>query len=153
MLNIYLDSDSKGIINYNDAFFNRFTATKMNYNKAKSIIEEIDDVKVLDDYFVVSKFTESAVGFDNLSTGCKTVLNVIFNQDDVFNACVCGENALNVIFRESVGNIYIRKSMLDNLIDLKCNVKVITNLGNIICKTTRELTDIRQYTTLEMKSF
>ena len=43
---------------------------------------------------------------DCLSTGCKTVLNVLYFPDTVFCLKECGENALEILYSLEQGNVY-----------------------------------------------
>ena len=89
----------------NDIFFNRHTVEKLD-DTAVEIIKTIDSSEMLSKYAIKSKFNSTALNIDRLSTGCKTVLNIIYNPDKVFDICECGDNALDVIYSLSQGNVY-----------------------------------------------
>ena len=46
------------------------------------------------------------LNIDNLSFGCKTVLNVLYDSEKVFCLKECGENALDVLFSFEEGAVY-----------------------------------------------
>ena len=66
-------------------------------DRAGSVIEHIDKSKLLDKYYIASRFDGTKLNIDRLSTGCKTALNIMYNNDKVFDVSECGENALEVI--------------------------------------------------------
>lgn len=43
---------------------------------------------------------------DKLSSGCKTILNIIYFPDKVFSIQGCGNNALDIIYSLENGNVY-----------------------------------------------
>ena len=81
----------------NDVFFNKYTAEKLD-EKANSVIEVIDGSTMVDKFSILSKFDGNKLSIDKLSTGCKTVLNVMYNPDKVFDIRECGDNALDVLY-------------------------------------------------------
>ena len=93
------------LISFNDIYFNKYTAQMLD-EKAKNIIEIIDNSQMVDRYTIRSRFNDTILNTDKLSTGCKTVLNIIYNPDKVFDICECGDNALDVIYSLAEGNVY-----------------------------------------------
>jgi len=92
-------------VELNDIYFNQNTAAKLD-KKAEKIIEKIDQAKLISKYKIRSKFDDTILDIDRLSTGCKTVLNVAYNPDKVFCLKECGINALEVLYGLSSGNVY-----------------------------------------------
>ena len=88
----------------NDVYFNKNTAEFLD-ERAKVIIQQIDQSEMLDKYTIKSRFNETVLNIDQLSTGCKTVLNIIYNPQKIFDIRECGENALDVIYKLPHGNI------------------------------------------------
>ncbi len=108
MITIYKKKPKKKeleLVILNDIYFNKITVEKLDDAAAK-IIEEIDGSKMLNKYTISSKFNDTALNIDKLSTGCKTVLNIMYNQDKVFDICECGDNALDVVYSLPQGNVY-----------------------------------------------
>lgn len=64
-------------IELNAVFFNQNTATKLD-ERAVLIINKVDDSKFINKYKIQSKFDGSVLNIDCLSTGCKTILNVLY---------------------------------------------------------------------------
>lgn len=92
------------LIILNDVFFNKYTVEKLD-KKAEEIIKRIDQSQLVNKYTIKSRFDGGILNIDKLSTGCKTVLNIIYNTDKVFDIRECGENALDVIYTLEEGNI------------------------------------------------
>ena len=62
-------------------------------NKTRGKLIVIDNAKLVSKYKIVSKFNSVILDIDCLSTGCKTVLNVLYNPEKVFCLKECGINA------------------------------------------------------------
>lgn len=92
-------------INYNDIYFNKYTASLLD-ERAAGIIKTIDHSDMLSKYMISSRFNGTALNIDKLSTGCKTALNIMYNPDIVFDICECGDNALDVIYSLSDGSVF-----------------------------------------------
>ena len=95
---------NKELIKINDVYFNKYTSAKLD-ERAEEIIYRIDSSKMIDQYTISSRFDGSRLNIDKLSTGCKTVLNIMYNQDKIFDVSECGENALEVIYSLEAGKI------------------------------------------------
>lgn len=92
-------------IELNDIFFNQNTVSRLD-EKAGKIVVQIDDSKLLGKYRIESKFNGVVLDVDRLSTGCKTVLNVLYFPDKVFCLKECGDNALTVLYHLQTGKVY-----------------------------------------------
>lgn len=148
MLNIILHNDiheasakNSKIVVLNDAFFDFFILDKININdNMKSILKKIDNVKYAQDYRVTSKFQDNVlIRMEEISTGCKTALNVFTFPDKIFFADECGENALQTIFNFKSGNIILTELILP----LKFNntIQVISKEHKKIINNNSELED------------
>lgn len=96
---------SMELVSTNDIFFNQKTVELLD-EKAADIIRRIDNAELIDKYHIKSSFDNSVLNIDVISTGCKTILNIIYNPDMVFDITECGENAVDVIYSLPQGNIY-----------------------------------------------
>lgn len=92
-------------IELNDIYFNQNTVSKLD-GRAKLIVKTIDDSRLIGKYKIESKFNGVILDIDCLSTGCKTVLNVLYFPDKVFCLKECGENALEVLYGLEAGAVY-----------------------------------------------
>lgn len=97
--------DNMQIITINDVYFNKYTVEKLD-KKAESVIARIDNSEMINKYTIKSKFDGLLLSIDKISTGCKTVLNIIYNPDKIFDIRECGENAVDYIYSLDSGNIY-----------------------------------------------
>ena len=70
-------------IELNDVFFNQNTVVKLE-DQAKKIVKQIDETELIGKYQILSKFSGTILDVDRLSTGCKTVLNVMYFPEKVF---------------------------------------------------------------------
>jgi hypothetical protein len=121
-------------IEWNDIFFNQYTAARVD-ERASAIIEEIDASKLLGKYQILSRFHGVTLDIDQLSVGCKTVLNVLYFADKVFCLKECGNNALEVLYRFDQGFVYSDYAMIP--MDME-RVRVQTKEEN------REITDYEE---------
>lgn len=95
----------KELITLNDVFFNRYSMEWLDENAAP-IIQRTDGAEMIDKYTIRSRFDGSVLNIDKLSTGCKTVLNIMYNRDKIFDIRECGDNALDEIYALPFGNVY-----------------------------------------------
>ena len=109
MITIYKNKknipDNMDYVELNDVFFNQNTVSKLD-DRAKVIVEKIDHSRLIGKYKIESKFNGVTLDVDCLSTGCKTVLNVMFFPDKVFCIKECGDNALEVLYKLEDGAVY-----------------------------------------------
>ena len=130
MINIFTDLDRfnrKEVILDNDAYFYENVTSENFGDLEEQIIKQIDNGVIIDKKLGTVKTLRGITSIDNLSTGCKTVLNYVYisknkNEIKAIDASYCGYNALEVLFLtiEKVNypiNIIIRHK--DNL--FKCN--------------------------------
>lgn len=92
-------------IELNDIFFNQNTSAKLD-DRARQVVEEIDGARLIGKYKIESKFNGVSLDIDRLSTGCKTVLNVMYFPDKVFCMKECGDNALKMLYKLDKGSVY-----------------------------------------------
>lgn len=101
MITIFKDKNDiprdKEYVELNDLFFNQNTVSRID-ERAGEIIETIDGARLISKYKISSGFNEVALDIDRLSSGCKTVLNVLYYPDKVFCLKECGNNALEVLY-------------------------------------------------------
>lgn len=121
-------------IELNDIFFNQNTVTKLD-EEAASIIEKIDDSKFISRYKIQSRFDNAVLNIDKLSSGCKTVLNVLYYPDKVFCLKECGNNALEILYGFENGYVYSDYELIP--FDIK-KVMVQTKTGS------REISDYEE---------
>ena len=112
MLNVYLskeDARGKQVIDFNDAWFNIHNGEyAFDTEISKDILWKIDKAKFIKTGLVESNFCDKcAIRIEQLSTGCKTLLNIVNCKDKVFNAIECGDNALELLFESLDGSIII----------------------------------------------
>lgn len=99
----------KNYIKFNDAYFNKYYTDYKIDDTAKNIIKSIDEVEYTGNYRFKSKFEkeEAHIKLTELSTGCKTALNVYFNPDKIFTVAECGNNAFEEILKLNSGNAHL----------------------------------------------
>ena len=74
---------------------------------ARKIIKEIDGVDYLDGHRFISKYDDVAVKVTELSTGCKTALNIYSFPEKIFYIGESGDNAKQTILGFSEGNAFV----------------------------------------------
>ncbi len=92
-------------VELNDIFFNQNTVSLMD-DRANAIVSKIDESELIGKYKIKSKFNGVMLDVDRLSTGCKTVLNVMYSPQKVFCLKECGDNALGVLYHLEDGIVY-----------------------------------------------
>lgn len=113
------------LVMLNDVYFNQDTCSRMD-ERADDVIEEIDCSKRIGKFKIQSRFNGVTLDIDKLSTGCKTVLNVMYNPKKVFCTNECGENALSVLYGLDEGTIFSEYANIP--LDMTC-VRVVDEEG------------------------
>lgn len=131
MLELYLskadihDIPNKNYIKYNDIFFDDMidnNKLKINDN-IKKVIKLIDGVDCIDEHKIVSKYQKGiAISIKELSTGCKTALNIVSCANKEFTLDECGDNAIQVIFNFKRGKARLTHFVVPR--DFKNDIKV-----------------------------
>ena len=111
MIDIYTEKkDSKDWILQNDLYFNLNTGNEEMSQKEVDLIRQIDGAKLTPDKHIETKYGIGTIR--NLSSGCKTLLNLVKHSDKVVNVEECGPNVLKIIF--TMDNIKIYMSRPDD---------------------------------------
>ena len=129
---------NKEYIELNDIFFNQNTATRLD-DKAEKYIQLIDGSELISKYKIRSRFEDITLNTDQLSTGCKTVLNVLYFPDKVFCLKECGNNALEILYSFEEGYVYSDYAMIPFNME---RVKVQTSRG---CKEIKDYEELKEW--------
>ena len=121
-------------VELNDLFFNQNTVSFI--DKQAEIIEMIDGSKLISKYKIYSRFDEIALDIDRLSTGCKTVLNVLYYPNKVFCLKECGNNALEILYHFENGHVFSEYALIPFIMD---TVAVQSESGKKIINDYEEL--------------
>ncbi len=122
-------------VELNDLFFNQNTVSFID-KRAEKIIEMIDGSKLISKYKIYSRFDEIALDIDRLSTGCKTVLNVLYYPNKVFCLKECGNNALEILYHFENGHVFSEYALIPFIMD---TVAVQSESGKKIINDYEEL--------------
>ena len=116
MIDIYTEkNDSKDWILQNDLYFNLNTANEEMSKNEVDLIQQIDKAKLTPDKHIETKYGLGTIR--NLSSGCKTLLNIVKHPDKVVNVEECGPNVLKVIFTMDNIKIYMSRPTLFDIPD------------------------------------
>lgn len=129
---------NKEYIELNDIFFNQNTATKLDDAAAK-YIQMIDGSELLSKYKIRSRFEDIILNTDQISTGCKTVLNILYFPNKVFCLKECGNNALEILYGFEDGYVYSDYAMIPFNME---RVKVQTSRG---CKEIKDYEELKEW--------
>lgn len=107
MLELYITKGVHDCVISNDAFFDFDVSNgRKKFDKiCRDFMKKIDDAEYVDRYTVKSGLTNYNVSICNLSTGCKTLLNILRHPDKIFYMGECGDNVLEHIFNLKTGKI------------------------------------------------
>lgn len=137
MLNVYLSEEyirDKQLIKFNDAWFNIHNQEyDLSTPENRKVISDVDNANYIRPGFVESNFCgKCVIRTEQLSTGCKTLLNIMNCKDKVFNIIECGDNVIDMIFELTEGSIFIPAFIIiiaynDDKVNLiSSNKKVVT---------------------------
>ena len=78
--------------------------------KEIDLIQQVDEAKLTPDKHIETKYGLGTIR--NLSSGCKTLLNIVKHPDKVVNVEECGPNVLKIIFTMDNIKIYMSRPTL-----------------------------------------
>ena len=111
MLDIYTEKkDTKDWILQNDLYFNLNTSNEEMSQNEIDLIQLIDEAKLTSDKHIETKYGLGTIR--NLSSGCKTLLNIVKHPDKVVNVEECGPNVLKIIFSMKGERQMVYKSII-----------------------------------------
>ena len=116
MIDIYTEKkDSVDWIIQNDLYFNLHTGNEEMSEKEVQLIKEIDHAELTEDKHIVTRYGLGTIR--NLSSGCKTLLNIVKHPDKVVCVEECGPNVLKVIFGMNDIKIYMSRPSFTDVPD------------------------------------
>ena len=116
MIDIYTEKrDSKDWILQNDLYFNLNTSNEEMSQREIDLIQQVDDAKLTPDKHIETKYGLGTIR--NLSSGCKTLLNIVKHPDKVVCVEECGPNVLKIIFTMNNIRIYMSRPTLTEIPD------------------------------------
>ena len=122
---VYTSLDKQNIpkyIIYNDYFFNTETNLS-NTELVNKILAEIDEATFNSELTFIGRTKEmGALNKKHLSSGAKTLINIISHPDKCFNVLECGGNALNLLPLITEGQIYWEYPVAAYDGDGKCDI-------------------------------
>ena len=108
MIDIYTDKKNcEDWIIQNDLYFNLNTCNEEMTERDINLIKQADDAVLTPDKHIQTKFGLGTIR--NLSSGCKTLLNIIKHPDKVVCVEECGPNVLKIIFEIDNIKIYMSR--------------------------------------------
>lgn len=98
MIDIYTDvSLVSNLQRNNDLFFNTRTCNEKMTSADIAVMMKIDNAVLKEDNRIETPY---GLGFiTNLSTGCKTIINILKYPNIVFSVDECGANVIETLFR------------------------------------------------------
>src|SRR5574344_29188 len=128
MIDIYTEKiDSKDWIIKNDLFFNLNTSNEEMSDNEVALIKQIDDAKLTPDKHIETKYGLGTIR--NLSSGCKTLLNIVKHPDKVVCVEECGPNVLKIIFTMDNIKIYMSRP---SFADIPDDAKIRFNNSDVV---------------------
>lgn len=128
MIYIYTEKqDSENWILQNDWYFNLYTGNGEFTEDDRYWIDKIDHADLKEGNRIETKYGLGTIR--NLSSGCKTLLNIIKNPQKVVNADECGKNVLDILF--SLDNIHLYMSRPER-IDMRQDIQICFNDTEIV---------------------
>ena len=116
MIDIYTEKkNSKNWILKNDLYFNLNTSNEEMSQKEIDLIQQVDNAKLTPDKHIETKYGLGTIR--NLSSGCKTLLNIVKHPDKVVCVEECGPNVLKIIFAMNNIRIYMSRPTLTEIPD------------------------------------
>ncbi len=129
MIYVYTNKqqDSENWILKNDWYFNLYTSNEKFTEEDKAMIWQIDHAKLTEDKHIETRYGLGTIR--NLSSGCKTMLNVMKNPNKVVNADECGKNVLDILFSMEKISLFMSRP---ERIHIRENVKICFNNTDVV---------------------
>ena len=128
MIYVYTNKqDSENWILQNDWFFNLYTNNKNFSKEDEEVIWLIDHAQFTSNKRIETKYGLGTVR--NLSSGCKTMLNVMKNPDKIVNADECGKNVLDILFTRDGIHLYMSRP---ERIDIADDMEICFNNTDVV---------------------
>ena len=121
------------IIDNNDVVFNYDLYNNMAITPTiRAIMKKIDGADYVSGMDMRSRFG-NITSMENLSTGCKTMINIVNHLEAVINCIECGDNVLHKIIQMTEGNILL--TIIPSNEAIQTNIQLMTNQGcyNVNC--------------------
>ena len=108
MIDIYTEKkESPSWILKNDLYFNLHTRNEEMTEEDRKLIHQADDAVLTPDKHIETNYGLGTIR--NLSSGCKTLLNIVKHPDKVVCVEECGPNVLKLIFQMDNIKIYMSR--------------------------------------------
>lgn len=128
MIDVYTNKkNTKDWIIQNDLYFNLYTSNEEMTDREAALIKQVDDARLTTDKHIETKYGLGTIR--NLSTGCKTLLNIVKHPEKVVCVEECGPNVLKIIFAMDNIRIYMSRP---TLIEIPENVQIRFNDTDIV---------------------
>lgn len=128
MIDIYTEKNNlKDLILQNDLYFNLNTGNEEMSENEINLIQQVDEAKLTPNKHIETKYGLGTIR--NLSSGCKTLLNIVKHPDKVVCVEEYGPNVLKIIF--SMDNIKIYMSR-PTLVDIPSDAEIRFNDSDIV---------------------
>ena len=110
-------------VDYNDMFFNG--GILQSDKISKLVMQKIDGAEYgTENTFIGRDKSLGKLNKEHLSTGCKTLLNIVANPDKCFDVIECGPNALQLLPLIKDGNIYWNVPVLHYVGNADCDIRI-----------------------------
>lgn len=131
MIDIYTKKvESKDWILQNDLYFNLNTSNEEMSENEIRLIWQVDGAKLTPDKHIETRYGLGTIR--NLSSGCKTLLNIVKHPDKVVCVEECGSNVLKFVFEMDDIKIYMSRPAFVEIpddVEIRFNDKDIV-IGN-----------------------
>lgn len=116
MIEIYTKKqDSPDWILLNDMYFNVYTGNEEISEYEAKLIQQVDKAKLTTDKHIETRYGIGTIR--NLSTSCKTLLNIVKHPEKVVSVEACGSDVLKIIFSLDNIKIYMSRPSLVEISD------------------------------------
>lgn len=132
MIDIYTEKkESSSWILKNDLYFNLNTSNEEMTEKDRKLIQQADDAVLTPDKHIETKYGLGTIR--NLSSGCKTLLNIVKHPDKVVCVEECGPNVLKLIFQMDNIKIYMSRP---SFVEIPAETEICFNDKEIVTENT-----------------
>lgn len=130
--------ESSPFVYVNDLWFNSNWEHGVDFYDKKiiDVMQCIDGAEYNGDGYCKSRYGKALMPVENLSSGCKAVINILSFKDKIFNISGCGGNALKCLFKYDIDAVLITSYTLLFNVDFSDVIVYSKNIKT--CAKTRD---------------
>ena len=98
-------TSNKNVEFRNDLFFDYGTKLEVITEDDKKVMRAIDKAEFKSKNAIITPFGNTSI--ERLSTGCKTLMNILHHREIIFTLIECGQNVIDYLLSGAIDNVTV----------------------------------------------